>query len=287
VIRRLTPALVALAVLASGCNSQLGRAEPACGEDVITSAITLSAQSVRGAEYVPCIRDLKPGWKYEHLVARSGQTQFWLSSDRVGDRFLEVTLEGSCDLAGTTLAESDEPGIELHVGAVVEDYHVLITVVPEGDDDDHENYAAEIVAEIGATRIDNRLVEAIIDDSDLPTAERIRLAVGAGRAVLAVGARDYEERTVELHVVHPGETMVSVTAGLDAAEAVEEVAAPLGEPEYRAVWHYVFGNGCVTYRFDASGAGVERIEREVKGSLGFTPLGPLREYGEQIGYIIP
>ena len=285
--RNLLPVLIAAAVLASGCNSQLGRSGLACGEDTIANTIILSAQSVKGTAYIPCINDLKPGWENEHMVARSGQSRFWLSSDRVGDRFLEVTLEGSCDITGAVEQDSDEAPIALYIGEITIDYQVSVTIVPEGGAGIHSDYAAEVAQEIAATRVGNRLVQVSLDSSDLPTSERIRLALDDGRAVMVVGAREHEDGTVELHVLQPGGSVVEVVPGMTPAKAVEEIAEPLGDPVYRATWYYLFEGGCVTYRFDARGAGVERIAREVRTALGFMDLAPIREYGEQHGYIVP
>jgi len=285
--RRTLPLLLAAALVATGCNSHLGRTVPGCNTVDINSATILMAQTVRGAEYNPCINELQPGWGYEHLESRSGQTRFWLSSDRVGDRFLEITFEGSCDLSSAVETSSDEPGIPLYVEEIEADFHIRITVIPEGDNQNYRAYAAEVAQEIGSSRVANRLVRARIDLSDLPTAERIRLALRDGQAVLIVGAREYEEGTVELHILRPGGENPSVLPGMSAAEAVEEVADPLDDPVYRALWYYPFENGCVTYRFDAKGAGADRISYEVKDALGFLLLAPLREYGEQVGYLIP
>jgi len=287
VIRRLVPLVLATALVATGCNTQLGRTVPGCNTVDINSATILVAQTVRGAEYTPCINELKPGWSYQHLEARTGQTRFWISSDRVGDRFLEITFEGSCDLTRAVEVGSDEPGIPLYVEEIKADFLIRITVISEGDSENYRGYAAEVAQEIGSSRVANRLVRGDIDFSDLPTAERIRLALADGQAVLVVGAREYEEGTVELHILRPGDANPVVLPGMSAAEAVEEVADPLDDPVYRALWYYPFENGCVTYRFDAKGAGADRISYEVKDSLGFLLLAPLREYGEQVGYLIP
>jgi hypothetical protein len=286
-IRRLAVPFVAVAIVATGCSTNLGRAEPVCGDDLVTNAVILQAQSVAGTEYVPCISDLKPGWTYQHLESRSGLSRFWISSDRVGERFLEVTLESSCDISGTVQIDSDDPGVDRYIEGVVEDFHVDVIVVPEGDDGDHQDYAAEIVSAIGATRVRNRLVDASVDGSDAPTSDRISAAIASGNAVIVVGAREYEERTVELHVRNPGQTVTEVTAGIDLDEAIDKIAEHLGPPVYRATWYYTFENGCVTYRFDAAGIGVERIARDVASSLGFTPIAPIREFGGQLGYVLP
>jgi hypothetical protein len=287
VTRRFLPFLLAVALVGSGCNSQLGRTEPACGEDVITTAIIILAQSVRGAAYAPCINELKPGWEYEHLEARNGRARFWISSDRAGERFLEVTFEGSCDIGEAVETESDDPPIPRYVDTVTEDFHIRVTVVPEGSEETNRDYAAEIVSQIAAIRAADRLVEATVDSADAPTSDRIESALDAARAVLVVGAREVEEGTVELHVRRDPRSEAVVVSGLSATEAVAEIAEPLGVPVYRAAWYYPFENGCVTYRFDARGAGVERIAREVQAALGFSDLAPLRAFGEQVGYVVP
>ena len=207
--------ILAAALLGSGCNSQLGREEPGCDTDTIGTTLILSAQSVRGAAYVPCIHDLKPGWTYEHLVARSGQSRFWISSDRVGVRFLEVTFEGWCDLGGALAEDSDEDHIPLFVDVRREDFHIRMTVVPEGNDETHIEYAAELVAEISATRVEDRLVEARVDSADLPTTERIRSALGQGRIegdLLAVGAISAFAVNVTLWRRYPASTGPSPSA---------------------------------------------------------------------------
>lgn len=285
--RNLLIVLMATAVTATGCSTHLGRTKPVCDENVISNAVILSAQSVRGTAYVPCINNLQPGWEYEHLVARSGQTRFWLNSDRVGDHFLEVTLAGSCDITGAAERNSDEAPIPLYVDEITIDYRVNVTIIPEGEGGAQSDYAAEIAQEIGATRVGNRLVQASLDSSDLPTAERIRLALEKGRAVMVVGPREHEDGTVELHIRHRGETVAEVIPGMLPTDAIAEIAEPLGDPVYRATWYYPFENGCVTYRFNAKGAGVEQVAREVMTALGFVDLAPIREYGEQIGYVVP
>ncbi|MCJ7726305.1 MAG: hypothetical protein MUP76_07975 [Acidimicrobiia bacterium] len=285
--RTLSLAVVLLALGTAGCSNHLGRTEPACDSESLGASFILSAQSIRGAAYVPCINELKPGWKYEDLEAESGRSRFWISSDRVGHRFLEVTLESSCDMTGAVEVDSDEPGIPLFVSETAADFHIAITVVPEGGMEDYRDYAVAVAQEIGATRIGNRRVRAGIDFSDLPTAERIRLALANGHAALVVGAREYEERTVELHTIGPRDAAPTVRHGLQPAEAVEEAGESLGDPVYRAVWYYPFENGCVTYRFDAMGSGVDKLALKVQDALGFTPLAPLRKVGEELGYVIP
>lgn len=286
-IKRFSAVVVALGLTGAGCASQLGQTMPNCDTDTVTNAVLITAQSVQGAAYVPCVNDLKPGWDYEPLEARSGQTRFWLSSDRVGGHFLEVTFEASCDLSDAGQVTSDEPAIPRYEAHVESDFFVLVTVIPEGSGQELRDYASEVTQEIGSSRVKNRLVKALVDATDSPTADRIDRALDAGGAVMVVGARELEEGTVELHIRRAGEPGDLVVRGLEPDEAVEEVAGPMGDPVYRATWHYPFENGCVTYEFDAEGVGAESIAYDVMDALGFIDLAPIREYGDSVGYILP
>jgi hypothetical protein len=42
------------------------------------------------------------GWTYAGSDVRSGSVRFWLDSDRVGSRAIEVAMTSSCDLTGAT-----------------------------------------------------------------------------------------------------------------------------------------------------------------------------------------
>jgi hypothetical protein len=274
--------VLAAALAASGCHTGLGRSIPACDQDRITNTLILEAQSVRGAAYAPCVEELPPGWEYEHMMARSGEARFWISSDRVGDRFLEVRFEESCDVSGAREAISDEEGIPRFVEDLDVDFRLPVTLIPEGDVADLVGYTESIALDIWATRVQGRLVRVAIDDGGPTTAERIRAALDDGDAALVVGPRDLEEGTVELHL--PGG---KVSGGLSIAEALDEAADRLGEPTYRSDWYYPFTNGCVTYLIDAEGPGVERVAPEVLDAVGFIDLGWMRGFGEQYGYVLP
>lgn len=286
-MRRRLAAVAVAALAAAGCSTELGRTTPECDTDAIDSATIISAQSVAGAAYVPCVDELRPGWSYEHLQARRGQTRFWLSSDRVGQRFLEVTFEASCDLSGAVEVPSDEVGITRWAEDVEEDLFVEVVVIPEGDDQELRGYADEVAREIGAGRVEKRLVRARVDASDRPTLDRIESALDDGAAAVLVGPRELEEGTVEVHLRRGRSPEITVWKDVDPDEAVEEIAEPLGDPTYRAVWYYPFEGGCVTYRFDAEGIGAEHIAYDVMEALGFRDLAPIREIGESAGYEVP
>ncbi len=94
--------LVALALLVTGCSSELGRSVPEC--DTVGATIVLAVQSVPGSAYVSCVEGLKAGWEYNHLSAQAGTSTYNLDSDRLGDRFLQVDNVQSCDIGASRLS---------------------------------------------------------------------------------------------------------------------------------------------------------------------------------------
>ena len=108
--------LVLLAIAVSSCSDQLGRSVPGCATDDnpsfgLAGGIIVEMQAVATAEYVPCISVLQQGWEYRHLVPERGKSRFWLSSDRVGDDFLEVTLREVCDVAALPEEAAGSDGV--------------------------------------------------------------------------------------------------------------------------------------------------------------------------------
>ena len=156
--RRLVAAVALVSLLAGACGEQrLGRQDPVCDE--LNSAIIMEAQAVRGLTYAACIKDLKIGWSYEHLVAESGMSRFWLSSDRVGTRFVEVTIAGSCDTTGAVAVDSDEPDIERYERVDRADFQSQLMIVPEGAEMSARVYAAEIAQDLVGTSLAGRYLE--------------------------------------------------------------------------------------------------------------------------------
>jgi|tagenome__1003787_1003787.scaffolds.fasta_scaffold20045973_2 hypothetical protein len=112
----LIPLVVAVSL--SGCASDTTATlrQPTCpveGDDPASNAVVLMAQSVPTASWVPCLRpDILPGgWSYEALDVRNNVSRFWLTSDRDGERAIEVRLEKSCTTAGTTEIPTDRDGM--------------------------------------------------------------------------------------------------------------------------------------------------------------------------------
>jgi len=65
----------------------------------------LEAQAVPTATQIPCFERLPVGWRYGESDVRSGRVRVWLDSDRAGDKAVELTLSGSCDISGATPTE--------------------------------------------------------------------------------------------------------------------------------------------------------------------------------------
>jgi hypothetical protein len=285
--RRLAASVLGIAVMINGfAREDLGRRIPSCDPNEASSTILLEAQSVRDTEYIPCISDLKAGWSYEHVEARSGHARFWISSDRVGERFLEVTLRPACELGNALQMPSDEGTVPLFVDVTRFDYVVSAVVIPEGAGAVNRAYALQLADEIGASVLRSRAVRVTVDASDDPTEDRISRGLQSGSPVFVAGSREQEEATVELYLP-PGGEELPPPQRLPLAEALEEIEDTLEDPVYEATWHYLFRSGCVTYEFDAHGLGVETLPQDVQAALGLYSVDGLRQYGEEFGYVLP
>jgi hypothetical protein len=281
VIRRLA-LIVAIALLGAGCADHLGRRAPSCDITSTSATLLLQAQSIPGTEYVPCVGELRAGWDYEHAVVRSGKSVFWISSDRVGERFLEVSLEPTCDLDGTVRATSDEGAVPLYVDVRRSDTSLSVVVVPEGDNPTTEAYASEVADLVRGSVLRDRPVGVRVDLSGLDTMRRIEQALEAGDPVLVVGPREREEGLAEMYLPGGGEP-----ERLEPTDALHEIEETLDDTVYEATWHYPFRDGCVTYEFDAKGPGVDTLPEEVQQALGLYPVDPLRAFGERVGWVLP
>lgn len=271
-----------LLVIFSGCSDvPLGRGVPAC--DAGSNSLVLSVQAIPDTEYVPCINGLFTGWDYEDLHAETGRSVFWLDSDRVGLRFLEVALEGACDAGAAEQVTTDEPGVPLLVD-VEEQFTVTVTVIPEGRSAETFAYANRV--ELGLAvedEIEGRELVVQTDARNTPTAARIEQALAEGYVAVVVSVRDAEEETMT--VILPDTRAEYPDLSLDEAyELIEDNVAP---PSYRGNWYYIFEGGCVTYTFDAEGSGVETIEADVKAAVGLFDAELFRQAGRDAGFEIP
>lgn len=101
--RGLTAVLAAAAVLAvstalTGCAAVRGSV-PRCDDPL---RLAIIAQSVPRAAYVPCIRELPPGWSTSGFNVGSGGTRFLLNSDRAQGSPVTVRLAAACRVSGAS-----------------------------------------------------------------------------------------------------------------------------------------------------------------------------------------
>ncbi len=104
-------AIIAAAVFETGdafpAARNLGAYAPGCGTG---HSMILGAQAVPSAALLPCIAALPAGWNIGGADIASGQSSFWLDSDRAGPRAVTVTLTATCDTSGARQIPSDQPG---------------------------------------------------------------------------------------------------------------------------------------------------------------------------------
>ena len=81
--------------------------EPQCR---VSNSLILEAQSVPSATLVPCIEALPAGWAFSGLDVVDGRSRIFLDSDRAGFRAVNITLSASCNVAGASEVQTDEPG---------------------------------------------------------------------------------------------------------------------------------------------------------------------------------
>lgn len=274
--------LLALALTVAGCNNELlGPGTPRC--DTGSNSMVLSVQALPETEYVPCINGLFTGWDYEDLVAETGRSVFWLDSDRMGLRFLEVALEAECNTGGAQQVTTDEQGVPLLM-EVDEQLEVRVTIVPEGSSAETIAYGSQVLAGFRAVEeMEGRTLVVEVDASNAPTATRTDRALAAGSFVVELSVRDSEEETMTVIVPDTGETR----SDLRVEQAIEVVEDNVDPPSYRGKWFYVFDNGCVTYTFNAEGPGVETIESDVQAALGLFEAEILRQAARDAGYDVP
>ena len=111
-VRGWLSALVATVTLAAaaaltGCGS-FSDTVPACADPL---RVAIIAQSVPGAAYLPCIRDLPPGWETSGFNPSRDGTGFQLDSDRSPGQPVTVRLTASCRTAGASPSPARAPGV--------------------------------------------------------------------------------------------------------------------------------------------------------------------------------
>lgn len=99
--------MLAAAAVLTGCGS-FSDTVPACADPLRVAVI---AQSVPGAAYLPCIRDLPPGWETSSFAPSRGGTSFQLDSDRSPGQPVTVRLAATCQTAGASPSPARAPGV--------------------------------------------------------------------------------------------------------------------------------------------------------------------------------
>ncbi len=99
------------AVSLAGCATSSGTV-PGCGDPL---RLAIVAQSVPGAAYLPCLRDLRPGWTASGFAPSQAGTSFLLDSDRSPGRPVTVRLTASCRISGASPAPARAPGVLTYI----------------------------------------------------------------------------------------------------------------------------------------------------------------------------
>jgi hypothetical protein len=101
-------AVVTLGVTATltGCASSSDPV-PGCGDPL---RLAIVAQSVPSASYLPCIRDLPPGWTTAGFDPTQDGTSFLLNSDRSPGQPVTVQLTTACKISGASPSPARAPG---------------------------------------------------------------------------------------------------------------------------------------------------------------------------------
>jgi hypothetical protein len=271
--------VAAVALLAGGCAT-LGREYPRCEFPFVDVPIpiVMEIQALPGASFGPCLNDLAPGWSYHHMQHESGRVHFWLDSDRLGDRFVEVTMTESCDPGSATARAHPNPGIQRFIDATEEVLPVSVVIVPIGSV--ALDYAAAVGVALAGASVRGRPLMLSLDQDDNPSAA-IQAARTRGRIVIGVDDIDMRQGTVQVALPN-GET----DYGLSLSEALEEIEDHIEEGSYHAAWFHLFDGGCVTFEFDAEGPGVETLIADVEATIGFADLADLKAQAATAGFVL-
>ncbi len=107
----LTAAVLLVMAGLTGCGS-LQNPVPGCGDP---GRLAIVAQSVPRAAYIPCIRQLSPGWTTAAFNPAKGSTSFLLTSDRAPGTPVRVRLAGRCRIDGASPSTTPRaPGVRTY-----------------------------------------------------------------------------------------------------------------------------------------------------------------------------
>jgi hypothetical protein len=219
------------------------------------------------------------GWAYEDLVSVRGKSYFWLNSDRLGSRFLEVSLTPACETGGAVQVDGARDDVLEFRSVRLVSSTVTVAIVPvTGREAAH---AQMIESELEARQINDRQVFVVFDDNDVPLAEKVAVAAGRDRPLVIVDEQDALAGTATLQM--PGDPLSQ--RGLDVNDLLDRLEDRLPEPSFTGNWFQVFEGGCITYEFDASGPGVDRLADDVEEALGLFPAGEVRRSMREVGVL--
>jgi hypothetical protein len=91
----------------TGCSSS-GGTVPGCGDPLRLAVV---AQSVPSASYLPCLRDLQPGWTTSGFAPSQDGTSFLLNSDRSPGQPVTIQLTTGCRISGASPSPARAPGV--------------------------------------------------------------------------------------------------------------------------------------------------------------------------------
>jgi hypothetical protein len=103
--------IAATAGTLTGCTAALSHTVPGCGDPL---RLAIIAQSVPGAAYIPCIRQLPPGWSASAFDPARGRTRFTLTSDLAPATPVVVQLAAACKIDGATPSPSRAAGVQTY-----------------------------------------------------------------------------------------------------------------------------------------------------------------------------
>jgi hypothetical protein len=162
-------------VLLAGCSVGTVRSEEATCDAPDGAFPVLVAQAVPSAVLLPCIRVYPAGWSYGGSEVRTGQSRFWLNSDRAGFHAVEVELTRSCSVTGlpNVTASSGELGVRVFYDPITyrpfaADRHFLVPGgcvtyrYRFGDAEEAPNLAAE--ADDALTFVPRSLLVDLVDE---------------------------------------------------------------------------------------------------------------------------
>jgi len=107
---RLAGVAVVLVAVLGGCGDETPVGAPGCEG----AAIVLVAQSVPGADLVPCWKELPGGWTVSEVDIGSSGTTVDLDSDRAGRDAAKFSYHGSCDVARLGRLPSSRDDVQMH-----------------------------------------------------------------------------------------------------------------------------------------------------------------------------